>query len=90
MRESCTSGGKRGETVAVHGMRTLRHCRGNPETELCRNLNMLDLSSTRPTQRWLLPNVHHKFKPLSAATDGERVEGGLDLALSLSQRGIAK
>jgi hypothetical protein len=33
MREIRTSGATRGERVAGHGMRLMRHVRGNPDTE---------------------------------------------------------
>jgi hypothetical protein len=41
MREIRTSGVTRGERLAGHGMRLLRHSRGNPDTELCRSLNVV-------------------------------------------------
>ena len=41
MREICTSGVTRGERTARHGMRLVRPARGNPDTELCRSLNLV-------------------------------------------------
>jgi len=41
MREIRTSGLTRGEVDIMHGMRILSHKRGNPETEVGRNLNIV-------------------------------------------------
>ena len=45
MRENRTSGSMRGEQSAMHGMRLMSQ-RGNPATDVCRNLNVVTCSST--------------------------------------------
>jgi hypothetical protein len=48
MRETRTSGSRRGEWVAAQGMRILSHERGNPDTDVGRSLNTVAHSSTLP------------------------------------------
>jgi len=38
MREIRTSGSTRGKADGMQGIRLLSHVRGNPDTEVCRNL----------------------------------------------------
>src|SRR5580704_5878076 len=54
MRETRTSGVRRGEQTRVHGRRLLRHARGNPDTDLNRSLNTRTCSPTLLTL-WLVP-----------------------------------
>ena len=49
MREIRPSGARRGERVAGQGMRFVRPARGNPDTELGRNLNAVISSPTLPS-----------------------------------------
>ena len=48
MRENRTYGLMRGKGDTTHGMRLFSPERGNPETEVCRNLNSVSSFSTLP------------------------------------------
>ena|GEM_PF-4384088 len=62
MGEIHMSGGRRGEEAERNGMRLVRHRRGNPETELCRNLKQtVTLSTRQEISRAALPAMSKRL-----------------------------
>ena len=92
MGEIYMSGGRRGEAAERNGMRLLRHRRGNPDTELCRNTKQTVPSSTRPYHRFGLgisnePADHTSSSGESSVTVEELAAGYLTYVKARQQGG---